>query len=203
MVPWRLMEGILKVHKPMDLIHKELPGQLPKPRPNHGFDIFVWPEFRNQLHMKSSHINIQVTLTWQKRLNLWPDYWGIHKENVSVQSTPYYIKFGQIHTYHWIHWILNNVGQPETHKFQIREIHNITSYNSPKRIPCSVIKPVVEIIKPFFCQELRCTIVEVGIKFMNHTLKSQNREQTCCKCWKNNYIQKEKYSISNKSKLYI
>jgi hypothetical protein len=60
-------------------------------------------------------------------------------------------------------------------------MQNITSNNSPKRIPCSVIKPIVEIVKPLFCQKLRCTIIEVWIKFMNNALKSQDREQTSCK----------------------
>ena len=68
-----------------------------------------------------------------------------------------------------------------THEFQLKAMQNITSNNSPKRIPCSVIKPIVEIVKPFFCQKFGCAIVEVWIKFMNNTLKSQNREQTSCK----------------------
>jgi hypothetical protein len=66
-------------------------------------------------------------------------------------------------------------------------MENITSNNSPKRIPCSVIKPIVKIVKSFFCQKLGCAIVEVWIKFMNNALKSQNREQTSCKGCKNKH----------------
>jgi hypothetical protein len=75
----------------------------------------------------------------------------------------------------------------DIYEFQLKAMQNITSNNSPKRIPCSVIKPIVEIVKSFFCQKLGCAIVEVWIKFMNNALKSQNREQTGCKGCKNKH----------------
>jgi len=84
-----------------------------------------------------------------------------------------------------------------THELQLKVMQNITSNNSPKRIPRSIIKPIVEIVKPFFCQKLGCAIVEVWIKFMNNTLKSQNREQTSCKGCKSKKTVKQ-----NKSQLH-
>jgi hypothetical protein len=54
MAPIDTEEGIQQIHKPMSLIQKELPGQLPGPQHHHGLDIFISPEFRNQL----PHINI-------------------------------------------------------------------------------------------------------------------------------------------------
>ena len=49
--------------------------------------------------------------------------------------------------------------------------------NSAKWIPCSVIKPVVEIVEALFCQVLGCTIVEVRIKLMDDRFKPENRKK--------------------------
>ena len=38
---------------------------------------------------------------------------------------------------------------------------NGATNDPPKRIPCPVIKPVVELVKSFFCQEAGRTVVEV------------------------------------------
>lgn len=38
---------------------------------------------------------------------------------------------------------------------------NGATNNSPERIPCSIIKPVVKLIKSFFCKEAGGTVVEV------------------------------------------
>jgi hypothetical protein len=35
-----------------------------------------------------------------------------------------------------------------------------------------LISPVVEVVKPLFREELRCTVVEIGIKFMDDAFKS-------------------------------
>ena len=42
-----------------------------------------------------------------------------------------------------------------------------TTNDSSKRVPGSVIKPIVEIVKAFVCEVLSCTIIEIRIKFVN------------------------------------
>ena len=49
-----------------------------------------------------------------------------------------------------------------------------TTNNPTEWIPCSVIKPVVEVVKSFFSEKLGGSVVEVGIKLMNDALKSQH-----------------------------
>ena len=54
-----------------------------------------------------------------------------------------------------------------------------SSDDAAKRVPRPVIKPVVESVESFICQEPCCPIVEVRIKLMNNALKAQHGEQTC------------------------
>lgn len=53
----------------------------------------------------------------------------------------------------------------------------LTTNDSAKRVPCPFIKPIVELVKPFFGKVLGGTVIEVWIKFMDHTFKPQHREQ--------------------------
>ena len=46
-----------------------------------------------------------------------------------------------------------------------------SSNNTTKRIPCSIIKPVVEAIKSFFSQVSCGSVVKVRIKLVDNTLK--------------------------------
>lgn len=45
--------------------------------------------------------------------------------------------------------------------FQIPTWINCTSNDSTQRIPCPVIKPVMKLVKAFFCQEASCTVIKV------------------------------------------
>lgn len=61
-----------------------------------------------------------------------------YQSNIHLFLLPCYLLFSQAPT--WINGATND---------------------SPKWIPCSVIKPVVELIKTFFCQEAGCAVVKV------------------------------------------
>ena len=50
--------------------------------------------------------------------------------------------------------------------------------NDPAQgVPCPVIEPVVEAVETFLCKVLGRPEVEVWIKFMNYTLKTQHSKQ--------------------------
>lgn len=57
----------------------------------------------------------------------------------------------------------------------------LTTNDSPQWVPCSFIKPIVELIKSLFSQIFCCSIIEIRIKFMDDTFKSQHRKQSCRK----------------------
>lgn len=53
---------------------------------------------------------------------------------------------------------------------------NGATNNSPQRIPSPVIKPVMKLVKSFFCQETSCTVVEIS---GNKTVKYFSRCHLC------------------------
>lgn len=55
--------------------------------------------------------------------------------------------------------ILSNRGSKATHWIQCA-----TDY-PPQRVPCPIIKPVPEIVKSFFCDELSYPEIKVWVKF--------------------------------------
>ena len=52
-----------------------------------------------------------------------------------------------------------------------------------QRVPCSVVKPVMEAVEAFLCQELGCSEVEVGVKLVDHALEAQHGEQSRGERW--------------------
>lgn len=56
---------------------------------------------------------------------------------------------------------------------------NGSSNDTAKWIPGPIIKPIVEAVESFFSKILSGSKVEIRIKLVNHTLKSQHREETC------------------------
>ncbi len=53
------------------------------------------------------------------------------------------------------------------------------STNDPtKRVPRSIVKPVVKLIETLLRQKASCTVIEVRIKLVNNRLESQHREET-------------------------
>lgn len=56
--------------------------------------------------------------------------------------------------------------------------------NTSQWVPSSIIKPVVKVVKTLFSQKTCGSVVEVRIKFVNDTLKTQHRKKTCGKCCK-------------------
>lgn len=54
--------------------------------------------------------------------------------------------------------------------------------NSAQRVPCHIIKPVVEGIEPLLNQILGSSVVKVGVKLVNDAFIPQHREETRGKC---------------------
>ena len=52
------------------------------------------------------------------------------------------------------------------------------SNDPPERVPCSVVKPVVEAVETFLSQELGRSEVEVRIKLVNDALETQHSKQS-------------------------
>ena len=78
--------------------------------------------------------------------------------------------------------LLNSITQCSGVKNETSTRVNSSTNDTTQRVPCSIIKPVVEAVESLLCQVARGSVVEVGIELVNNTLKSQHREQTCGKC---------------------
>ena len=50
--------------------------------------------------------------------------------------------------------------------------------DTAQRVPCPVVKPVVERVEPLVRQELGSPVIEVRVKFVDHRLISQHRKQS-------------------------
>lgn len=48
----------------------------------------------------------------------------------------------------------------------------LTTNDTSQWVPCSIIKPVMKIVKAFLCQVPCGSIVEVWIKFVNYALET-------------------------------
>lgn len=53
---------------------------------------------------------------------------------------------------------------------------NGTTNDPPQWIPCPVIKPIMKLIKPFFCQEAGGTVVEVPEDYIKVKLRHNFKE---------------------------
>ena len=75
------------------------------------------------------------------------------------------------------------------HQMQASDSPSISTWvdgspnDTSQRVPGAVIKPIVKVVEAFFCQEASGTVIEVWIKFMDHALKPQHREETSWECW--------------------
>lgn len=96
----------------------------------------------------------------------------INKINVKIQTNILYLNI-ELYQLNFPEWFLPSLNTDcsgvyyVVAKTLIDQACKITSNDSAKWIPRPVIKPVVEVVEAFLCQELGSSVVEIWIKFVN------------------------------------